>query len=203
MRMGWIMGWAVPESWFAAHVRAIFPEDEHVFFEPADGVLTAVENRGPFDRLVGYSLGAHLLLAEAERVERLGARVILLAPILAFPSEEGLGGRIARTQVRYLSRWVRRDRAGALDDFYARAGLDVRSEEANVIALETLLAGLERLAAGRVDAPAPAGWRMYAGAEDSLLDAGSLARQLPALVTVAGATHHPAALLRAWKEAGR
>ena len=202
MRIGWIMGWAVPEAWFSAQVKAVFPADEHVFVEPTDSALAELEGRGPFDRVAGYSLGAHLLLADAERVDRMGAKVTLLAPFAAFPSEEGLGGRVARAQVKYLARWVRRDRNAALADFYARAGLEVTLEMASGIAAETLAEGLVRLEQGRAEPKAAtAGWRMFAGDQDGLLDAGGLGRELPPLVVVAGATHHPAALLRAWKEA--
>jgi len=203
VKIGWIMGWAVPEAWFAEQVAAVFPGDEHVFFEPTDSGLAALEERGPFDQVVGYSLGAHLLLAEAGRVDRLGAKVTLLAPFAAFPAEEGLGGRVARTQVKYLARWVRRDRAAALADFYARAGLEVTPEMASGIAAETLAAGLVRLEQGKAEPmAATAGWRMFAGDRDGLLDALVLGRHLPSIIVVAGGTHHPAALLSAWKEAG-
>jgi hypothetical protein len=202
VKIGWIMGWAVPEVWFAAQVRAVFPNAEHIFFEPTEAALTGLEQAGALDAVAGYSLGAHWLLAEAGRVARLGARVTLLAPILAFPEEEALGGRVARTQVRYLARWLKRDRTAALADFYGRAGLDLTPEEVAGLSLETLHAGLVRLEQGRVEPPAPAGWRLYLGDHDALLDSAALARQLPGLITVRNGTHHPAALLRAWAEDG-
>ncbi len=202
MKMGWIMGWAVPEAWFAAQVRTVFPQDEHVFIEPTESALAELEERGSFHRVVGYSLGAHLLLAEAARVNALGAKVTLLAPFPAFPSEEGMGGRVARTQVKYLARWVRRDREVALADFYTRAGLEVTPEMASGILSETLAQGLVRLEQSRVEPSATEEWRMFAGDQDGLLDAVVVGRYLPSLVIVRGGTHHPAALLRAWKEAG-
>ncbi|MBW8782243.1 MAG: hypothetical protein JF599_10210 [Verrucomicrobia bacterium] len=202
MKIGWVMGWAVPEVWFSAQVRAAFPDAEHFFFAPTEAALTGLEQAGPLDCVAGYSLGAHCLLAEAGRVARLGARVTLLAPILAFPAEEALGGRVARTQVRYLARWLKRDRPAALADFYSRAGLDLTPEEAAELSMETLNAGLVRLEQGRVEPPVPDGWRLYLGDHDALLDATALARQLPGLVAVANGTHHPAALLRAWAEDG-
>ena len=203
MNIAWVMGWAVPQDWFAAQVNEVFPSGKHEFFEPTDTVLTELEACGPFDLIAGYSLGAHLLLAEAARVERLCAQVVLLAPFLAFPEEDGLGGRVARTQVRYLARWMRRDRQAALTDFYTRAGLnEVTPEMADGIAMETLVTGLTLLEAGRVAPSIPPGWRMYAGSDDSLLDATVLAGHLPKLVMVEKATHHPCGLLRAWKEDG-
>ena len=200
MRIGWIMGWAVPRQWFSAEVMKVLPEAEHVFFEPVSTALANLEAAGRFDGIVGYSLGAHLLLAEAVRVDQLGARVTLLAPFLAFPAEDGLGGRVSRTQVRYLARWVRRGRAAALADFYERAGMDAAPAMANDIADETLMDGLTRLESGRVEPPSVSDWGMYLGSEDGLLDAAILARHLPDLKTVDGGTHHPGALLRAWTE---
>jgi len=202
VKMGWIMGWAVPEAWFATQVRMGFAQDEHVFVEPTDLALDELERRGPFDRVVGYSLGAHLLLAEAARVNALGAKVTLLAPFPAFSSEEGMGGRVARTQVKYLARWVRRDREAALADFYTRAGLEVTPEMASGISSETLAQGLVRLEQGRVEPSATDGWGIFAGDQDGLLDAVVLWRHLPSLIVVSGGTHHPAALLRAWNEEG-
>jgi hypothetical protein len=196
------MGWAVPQSWFAGQVRAVLPEAVHVFFEPTESAVAALETQGPFECVVGYSLGSHLLLAEAARVTRLGAKVVLLAPFIAFPAEEGMGGRVARTQVRYLARWVRRERDAALADFYAKSGLDVSAEMAFDILEETLVEGLMRLELGRVEKPITTGWRMFVGDKDGLLDAEVLAQTFPTIVVVSGATHHPAALLRAWKEAG-
>ena len=201
VRMAWIMGWAVPQLWFAAQVRSVFPEAEHFFFEPVGSVVAVLEIQGAFGWVVGYSLGAHLLLAEAARVSRLGAKVVLLAPFSAFSAEEGMGGRVKRTQVRYLARWVRRERNAALDDFYAKAALDVTAEMAVGISLETLVEGLIRLELGRVETPVPSDWRMFMGEQDSLMDAVVLAQKFPALVVVSGVTHHPTALLRAWKEA--
>lgn len=202
MRIAWIMGWAVPPSWFAAQVRDVFPDATHVFFEPNESAVSALEKQGLFQCVVGYSLGAHLLMAEAARVARLGSRIVLLAPFPAFSSEEGMGGRVARPQVRYLARWVRRDRVAALADFYERAGLDLSAEMAADISAETLAEGLTRLERGRVVTPVPSDWRMFLGENDGLLDAVFLVQKFPALFVVAGATHHPSRLLRALREAG-
>ena len=122
MRIGWLMGWAIPETWFGAMAREAFPGAEHLFVAPAADALQVIESQSPFDWVVGYSLGSLLMLREAPRVERLG-RVALLAPLFAFPREEGLGGRIARAEVRALARRLNQDRAQALGGFYRRAGL--------------------------------------------------------------------------------
>jgi malonyl-CoA O-methyltransferase len=197
MKIGWLMGWAVPEAWFAPLARQVLPDAEHVFVAAEPDALAQLEKAGPFDWVVGYSLGSLLLLGEAARASRLG-RVALLAPILAFPREAELGGRIARGQVKQLSRWLRRDATAALADFYARAGLDVPQEYAPAAATDTLPWGLERLDNDRAEPPLPANWRAWCGADDALLDAARLCALVPSVQIVAEATHHPAALLRAF-----
>lgn len=196
MKIGWLMGWAVPEAWFASLARNAFPAAEHVFIAAAPDALARLEKAGPFDWVAGYSLGSLLLLGAAEQAGRIG-RVALLAPIFAFPREAELGGRIAAGQVRQLARWLRRDPRAALADFYARAGLDVPPEGA-LVKVEDLLWGLERLEKDRAEPPLPAGWSAWCGANDALLDAVRLQALAPSVQIIAGATHHPAVLLRAF-----
>jgi hypothetical protein len=148
---------------------------------------------------VGYSLGSLLLLREAARANQLG-RVALLAPIFAFPREAELGGRVAQTQVRQLSRWLRRDAPAALADFYARAGLEVPQKHVPAVTTDALLWGLEHLENDRAEPPLPANWRAWCGVNDALLDATRLCQLAPSVQIVAGATHHPAALLSAFAE---
>lgn len=196
MRIGWLLGWAVPEEWFASLAREAFPTAEHVFVGAVPGALDQLEKAGPFDWVGGYSLGALLLLCESARAERLG-RIALLAPIFAFPCEAELGGRVAHGQMRQLARWLRRDARTALADFYLRAGLDVSPASAPT-ALDGLLWGLESLANDRRAPPLPLGWRAWCGTDDALLDADRLHAFAPSVQIVPGATHHPGALLRAF-----
>lgn len=197
MKIGWVLGWAVPETWFAPLARAAVPAAEHVMVTPTADAVTRLEARGPFDWVVGYSLGTHLLLHDHARVSRLG-KVALLAPIFAFPREAELGGRIAKTQVRQLARWVRREPSAALADFYQRAGLDIFAETAAMQPVAELSWGLERLENGHVAPPLPAGWRAWCGVNDALLDVDRLQAVAPGIERVAAGTHHPEALLRAW-----
>jgi len=202
MKIAWILGWAVPEPWFAALARAAFPRAAHVFVAAAPGALGKLETGAPFDWVVGYSLGTLLLLGWATSDGRWG-RVALLAPIFAFPREADLGGRIFRAQLRLLGRQVSRDPQASLADFYQRAGLDVPGNAAAALPVDQLLWGLERLEHDAVQPPLPAGWRAWCGADDALLDATRLQAIDPAVTIVAGATHHPGALLRAFAgEAG-
>ncbi len=199
MKIGWLMGWAVSEVWFAPLARRAFPDAEHAFVAAEPDALAQLEKAGPFDWVVGYSLGSLLLLREAARANGLG-RVALLAPIFAFPREAELGGRVAQAQVRQLSRWLRRDAPAALADFYAHAGLDVPPEYAPATATDILRWGLECLENDRAEPPLPAGWGAWCGANDALLDATRLCELAPSVQIVEEATHHPAALLRAFAE---
>ena len=197
MRVGWLMGWAAPESWFAPIARTALPGAEHVFFVAGPEAVEEIGRAGPFDWTVGYSLGSLLLLADASNFAN--RRVALLAPIFAFASEEGLGGRISRTQVRKLTRWLRHEPLAAVADFYERAVLHVPAGHPPGTP-ENLLWGLERLEKDRVEPPLPAGWKAWCGADDSLLDAGRLNTLDPAIAIVAGGTHHPRRLIESWAQ---
>ncbi|MFA6963044.1 MAG: hypothetical protein WC205_19985 [Opitutaceae bacterium] len=198
MKIGWINGWAVPSAWFARQASAAFPDAVHVIVAPGPCAVETLAESGRFDVIVGYSLGSHLLLTDADHVNALTDHVVLLAPVFAFAKEEALGGRVSRTQVRFLERWLRTDRAAALDDFYGRAGLTECKASPTDADSTNLVWGLERLANGRCEPFLPANWCAYAGEQDALLDAGLLCARVPRVVLVKNATHHPAALINAW-----
>lgn len=196
MRIAWLLGWAVPTAWFADVVAALIPAATHHYAPATAAALAQLEAAGPFDRVVGYSLGSLLLLREPARASRLGV-VTLLAPIFAFSAEEKLGGRVARTQVRHLARWLAREPTAALGDFYARAGLGASMTGPTDVTAAELQWGLERLAHDRVEPPLPTGWDAWCGDRDPLLDARQLQACEPRVRAVPGATHHPAGLIAA------
>lgn len=198
MRIGWILGWAAPEAWFAPLARSALPRAEHVFIPATARTPALLAAAGEPDWIVGYSLGTLCLLGQAERLA--GRRVALLAPIFAFPREEELGGRIARAQVRRLERWLRREPLAALADFYERAVLHV-PPGLHPGAPEDLLWGLERLDRDRHPPPMPSGWRGWCGSADALLDAERLHALDPAIAIVPGGTHHPGSLIDRFAEA--
>jgi hypothetical protein len=197
MKIGWVLGWAVPEAWFAPLAQAAFPRASHSFVGATPEALSQLETIGPFDWVAGYSLGSSLLLSDPARSVKLG-RVALLAPIFTFPSEANSGGRMARVQVKFLARWLRRERAAALTDFYVRAGLDVAPTLAESLSAETLTWGLAQLETLTLPPVLPIGWRAWCGADDALLDATCLHALAPDITIVPAATHHPAALLQAF-----
>ena len=196
--IAWILGWAVPADWLAPLAQAAFPDAEHHFFAAEPNWLAQLRAGGPWDAVAGYSLGSLLLLQEAEAVGQLTPCVVLHAPVLAFAQEEALGGKVPRAQVCYLSRWVRRDPLAALADFYARAGLLGCEAAGQLVSTAGLQWGLDKLAQDRFESPWPQGWTGYVGTSDALLDAAVLVRMQPAINVVAGASHHPGALLHAW-----
>ena len=198
MKMGWVLGWAVPVPWFARYAKDIFPGNTHVFVEPGRDVWECLEKESPFDSLGGYSLGAQLLLENPERASRLSAKIGLFAPVFAFALEAGLGGKIPRTNIRYLSRWLRREKDSALADFYRRAGLNVPGTLGSTISTSVLEWGLSHLEICEVRPPAPKAWKLYCGTTDSLLDSERLAQIDPSVLQVPRASHDPEMLLRAW-----
>jgi hypothetical protein len=197
VRIGWILGWAAPEAWFAPLAREALPRAEHTFVLATPEALDVLPASGEFDWIVGYSLGTLLLLQGAARLAH--PRVALLAPIFAFPREEGLGGRISRTQVVRLKRWLQHEPVAALADFYERAVLHVPSG-LHPGTPENLLWGLERLERDRVAPPLPPGWKAWCGAKDTLLDAAALHALDPAVEIVPDAGHHPGKLIRRFAE---
>jgi hypothetical protein len=180
MRCGWILGWAVPADWFAAEAARVWPEVEHVCVPAAPDWRARLEACG----------------TEWEWIAQRWSRVGLLAPIWALPAEALCGGRMARTQVRALARWTRRDAEAARTDFYQRAGLvDVHGALEHA---DTLDWGLTHLETEAADAGLPPGWFAAVGAEDALLDAEELARLEPEVRVIRDAGHEPAGLIRAW-----
>lgn len=198
MRIAWILGWAVPEAWFAPLARAEFPQAEHRFFAASPNWLAQVCAEGPWDVIAGHSLGTLLMLKDSGAVSRLAPNVVLFSPVFAFPREQAMGGRMALAQVHYLARCLKTDRSAALADFYLRAGLTgCVADDAPAGLLQW---GLERLAEDWVEPPMPEGWQAFVGSEDTLLDAEELRLVYPLIVRVAAGTHHPEALIRAWAE---
>jgi hypothetical protein len=165
--------------------------------------LRAPLNERGCDCVVGWSLGAWRVMEAVAHGVSLPERVILLAPFVAFCSEYNLGGRCSVTQVRYLRRWVQRDPAAALADFFSRAKLGPAPSPLPY-GMDGLLEGLDRLAE---DAPPvlrhfaakglPRGWRAIVGDCDPLLDGAAVARSLPGCRIAAGAGHPPEGLLAA------
>lgn len=186
-----LSGWGIaPEA-----VAELFPAGTRVFAPTRENA--AKLSGAP--RVVGYSLGAWLLLDASSRGEFSCGNVTLCAPFLAFPREAGQGGRVSATQVKFLRRWLKKDSVAALADFYARTGLSFPPLETPPYRIEDLDTGLELLASADVGAvPAAAeNWEIVVGGNDALLDAARVAETFsrnPVRIVPAG-THDLRTLL--------
>lgn len=199
-RLTCIGGWGVDPESLRPAAAGFLPGAELVCLPP---VGAAAEKAAQSDWVIGWSLGAWCVLAAAARGVQFTGRVVLLAPFTAFCSEQGLGGRCSRTQVRWLRRWLERQPMKALADFYPRAGLG-RCPATLPYATEDLLQGLEWLEADASPEMRqfsarglPQNWRAWIGDSDPLLDAAAVARVLPGCRVVPGAGHGFQALLTA------
>ncbi len=202
MKWLWISGWAVPPAWLAAEARRAWPGAEHRAVSPAAAAEALAA--GNYDALGGYSLGALWLLRHAATVPK-NLPVVLLAPIFAFPSECGLGGRIPLAQLRMQRRQLRKYASAALTVFFQHAGLAALNlhhpaDEISPAETATLDEGLNWLETWSVPPPAPAGWQGWIGAQDLLLDAEALRKLWPGLHVVPGVGHEPSPLLHAAAE---
>ena len=192
----WIGGWGVPPEWMERQAASVFPGIRH-HVVPPDPEGGWRGQRDSYDRLIGYSLGAFLLL-RAEQEKPSGLPIGLLAHFFAFPAEAGLGGRVPLTRLRYLDRWFRREPDAALRDFYRRAGLsDMGEGDPFPYPREILSAGLTTLLEERLEPRIPGGTTVLAGEEDPLLDTARLQALYPEVYCVAGAGHHPVPLIQA------
>ncbi len=199
----WIGGWGVPPEWLERQATTAFPGTAHQVVPP-DPEGDWRGQRDSFDRLIGYSLGAFLLL-QAEQESPSGRPLALLAPFFAFAAEAGLGGRVPLTRLRFLERWFRRDPEEALIDFYRRAGLTELGDGGPVpYPRDILAAGLTALREGRVEPRVPNGSVVLAGENDPLLDTPRLRELCRQTRGIPGAGHHPIPLISAlagvWSE---
>lgn len=188
----WIGGWGLPCDWLQKQAQAALPSAEHTVLPPGPTAVGKID-WSRFDRVAGYSLGAFLLLKEANAIP---LSALLLAPFFAYPAEAGLGGKIRLAQIRFLSRWLEREPVHALADFYRRAGLDLATPTQTPYPAEELEWGLRQLAEERAPARLPDGWIGMVGEIDPLLDAGTLLAAEPRLQVVPRAGHHPTTLMR-------
>jgi len=184
--------------------KLYWPGASHSFLGPVAG---AVQAAAQSDQIIAWSLGAWRVLDFAAAGGVVAGRVLLLAPFVGFCTEDRLGGRVSRTKVHWLRRWVERDRdpGAALEDFRRRAGLapsPASAASAAPYGRADLLEGLDKLAAPASPAlrefaagGLPPHWRGLVGEADPLLDAATVCRNLPGCALVAGASHEPVSLL--------
>lgn len=173
--LGVLSGWGIAPDALAR----IFPAGTVILPPTRENALRLAETA---KRLVGYSLGAWILLETAARGENFRSpKTTLYAPFLAFPKEAKQGGKIFTAQIKFLRRWIKKDPLAAIADFYARAELNLPAPREIPYRIEDLDTGLEILTAGKISAvPAIAeNWEIVLGENDALLDAGRVAAAFP------------------------
>ena len=192
----WVSGWGLPP----AHVKTIaeryFPEVEHRCLPPTPN-LTEQLKRMNYDCLLGYSLGAFLILRQADIFART-CPYVLFAPFIDFKKESGKGGRVHTTQIKFLQRTLARNSLRTLNDFYTTADLDIPRQDSLPYALEDLSWGLDILLNESVT---PETFKEdihgFIGSDDPLIDANILQAHLPEVTLVQKAGHQLEPLIRA------
>jgi len=195
-----VNGWGLGPLWFSGQVQAAFPHADITVIQPmdTDALSGLTPSAPPADLYLGYSLGS-LWLMKHLHPRPAGAKVALLAPVLAFPREKNLGGRISATQLRYLIRALKRteDPRPILRAFYQDAGLSLNDDALNEApGIEDLVRGLEYLLNTSAESPLASDLIALAGALDPLLDAQTLQRLIPALEILPQAGHAPLPLIK-------
>jgi len=194
MKIGWIGGWGISLEEMRPLALSHAPDAEHLIYPP---VMGAAEKLVGCDKIIGWSLGAHLILEAAARGVKLPARALLIAPFTSFCAEHGKCGKASETQVRWLTRMIKTDLSGALIDFRKRAGVPPSNISESPYELENLLKGLEILSQ-----PAgislisfcrqglPNGWEAYVGSEDLLLNPDGVCQSIHGCQIIDGLGHH-------------
>ena len=194
MKIGWIGGWGISLEEMRPLALSHAPDAEHLIYPP---VMGAAENLVGCDMVIGWSLGAHLILEAASRGVKLPAKALLIAPFTSFCSEYSKCGKVSETQVRWLNRLIKTDQSSALADFRNRAGIPPSNIPESPYESENLLKGLEILSQ-----PAgislisfcrqglPGGWEAYVGSEDSLLNPDGVCQSITGCQIVDGLGHN-------------
>ena len=197
MKIVWLNGWGLNSRYVERIASKLYPRSHHTVILPAPNWIERLAKQDSDSILVGYSLGAFLLLSRPDLATRF-SQIILLAPFEDFRAEAGRGGRIRKAQLAYLLRWLGRNRVEALSDFWSRAEL---TDPANPKELTTsdLEWGIQRLLKSSV-----CGWparrlKSYVGDQDRLLNVGDLKNRSRYLNVVAGAGHDLLPLAKAAK----
>jgi hypothetical protein len=194
MKIGWIGGWGISLEEMRPLALNHAPDAQHLIYPP---VMGAAENLVDCDRVIGWSLGAHLILEAASRGVKLPAKVLLIAPFTSFCSEHGKCGKVSETQVRWLSRLIKTDSSKSLIDFRNRAGIPLSQFSQSPYELENLLQGLEILAQPSgislisfARQGLPEGWEAYIGSEDLLLNPEGVCQSIVGCQIVEGLGHN-------------
>lgn len=135
MKILWIGGWAIPSSILNNLVISTFPSHDHLCIHPHEKFSEIIYTYKP-DTIVGYSLGATLLLNTPNPQNQ-----YLIAPFLNIKEAT----QIHNTQLMFLLKWLKNDPLNAINDFYQRAQLPFPKLTNLPYLLPDLIWGIETL----------------------------------------------------------
>lgn len=195
-----ICGWALSEEWFRQLIKSYFPQAEvHAYYPKNPESEKEAEEVFDLhsDWFIGYSLGSLWLLAHKNKIPQ-HAKIILMAPILAFPAEKNMGGKTPLAKLKYQKKALNSsdDYLTSLKAFFDLSG--IRQPESILYpsySREVLIRGLDFLESVCVSPDAAEGCAAIIGLRDSLLDGHQLKELIPQLTLVEECDHSPNKLL--------
>jgi hypothetical protein len=195
-----ICGWALPEEWFGQLVKSYFPKAEVRACYPKNPE-SKVEATTIFDSktdwVIGYSLGSLWLLLHKNSIPP-QTKIILMAPILAFPAEKNLGGITPLGKLKYQKKMLSssEDYLTSLKGFFDLSGIHLPENDLQQpYSRETLIRGLDFLETASVSPQAAKDCIAIMGLRDPLLDGNQLKKLIPHLTLVEECDHSPHKLL--------
>ncbi len=198
-----VCGWAIPPLWFEELIQNYFPQAKIKVLYPENPFDSKTAKKfleeHPADLILGYSLGSLWLLYHKRFLSSFSSKA-LLAPILAFPEESGMGGKITRVQLKNMIKWLSKKSAdiSIIQAFYTISGLQITDKFLKDISDRSkLIRGLEFLNEIEVTPSGTLDFIALIGENDSLLEGKAIKRQLPQVRIIEQAGHAPEPLLAA------
>lgn len=195
-----ICGWALPEEWFGQLVKSYFPRAEVRACYPKnpENEEDAIEifDTKP-DWVIGYSLGSLWLLNHKKSVPP-QTKIVLMAPILAFPAEKNLGGKTPLGKLNYQKKMLRssKDYVTSIKGFFDLSGIRLPENDLQQpYNREVLVRGLDFLKTVSVSPETARDCIAITGLRDPLLDGNRLKELIPHLNLIEDCDHSPHKLL--------
>ncbi len=200
MKITAICGWALPEEWFRQLVESYFPKatvKAHYPKNPESTEEAAELFASEPDWVIGYSLGSLWLLVHKNKIPP-QTKIILMAPILAFPAERNLGGTTPLGKLNYQKKMLSssKDYLISLKGFFDLSGIRLPENDLQQpYSREVLIRGLDFLETFSVSPQAAQDCVAITGLRDPLLDGKQLKKLIPHLTLVEKCDHSPHKLL--------
>lgn len=190
MNILWIGGWAIPIEYIKNQVETAFSQvtftkHNHIFIYPYKNYIKFIKNSN-FDIIIGYSLGATLLLTEKEIIS-IRAKKYYIAPFLNI--EEAT--TVKETQLKFLLRKLKLNPINSIKDFYMRAHIAMEESKELPYPLPELCWGIEMLIQSKEFAVKTNGDSnmILLGSEDPLVNQKFFERNFNSLKIINGANH--------------